>query len=108
MSPQICLIPLPCDTNAGTRPKESTDKFGPIRPLESHTNWANCLGSYWLLKGIDMKYLLHLGVIGFAFSTLSGCGESAEAKSARLQKEALESLQKLTESAAKLNNSMKK
>lgn len=55
-----------------------------------------------------MKYLLHICVIGFAFSTLSGCGESAEAKSARLQKEALESLQKLTESAAKLNNSMKK
>lgn len=105
MSPQICLIPLPCDTNAGTRPKESTDKFGPIRPLESHIDWANCLGSYWLLKGIGMKYLLHLGVIGFAFSALVGCGESAQDKATR---EAGEAIQKAGAAAEKAINSMKK
>ncbi len=94
-----------CDTNAGTRPKESTDKFGPIRPLESHTNMANYLGSYWLLKGIGMKYLFHLGVIGFAFSALVGCGESSQDKATR---EAGEALQKAGAAAEKAINSMKK
>lgn len=55
-----------------------------------------------------MKYLLSMCVIGVVFSALVGCGESAEAKNTRLQKEALETFQKISESAEKLNNSMKK
>ena len=60
------------------------------------------------LKEFEVKYLLNLCVIGAVFSALAGCGESAEAKNTRLQKEALETFQKISESAEKLNNSMKK
>ena len=55
-----------------------------------------------------MKYLLSLCLIGVVFSALAGCGESVEAKNTRLQKEALETFQKISESAEKLNNSIKK
>lgn len=52
-----------------------------------------------------MKYLFHLGVIGFAFSALVGCGESAQDKATR---EAGEAIQKAGAAAEKAINSMKK
>jgi hypothetical protein len=52
-----------------------------------------------------MKYLLHLGVIGFAFLALVGCGESTQDKATR---EAGEALQKAGAAAEKVFNSMKK
>ena len=70
-----------------------------------HNNRISCLGSDWFLKGIGMKYLLHLGVIGFAFSALVGCGESAQDKATR---EAGEAIQKAGAAAEKAINSMKK
>ena len=97
-----------CDTTVRTGPIESGENLAQLECLCRIPVRQIFLQVIGFLKEFEVKYLLNLCVIGAVFSALAGCGESAEAKNTRLQKEALETFQKISESAEKLNNSMKK